>query len=216
MAKLETIIGVKNASLVAQGLTGDDQPFYRCDFAEVLPLVADGIVLGQREALESDESVRQFLPYTVLGKEENGEAKVFVYRRGKGVGESRLSGNVSIGIGGHIDLVDVVHENSVINPIGTILQSMSRELAEEIVLENAGSDLRLGSMGVLLDNSNAVGRVHVGLVILASLPPEADAACREEELETLGFMTPQELLDSGLPLENWTKILCEQFVAEGH
>lgn len=212
--KAEFILACSTAVLAANNLTGDDQALYRCDFVQALPYLQEGVVLGQREALEKDESKRQFLPYVVMSKEEDGKIKVFAYRRGKGVGEARLSGNVSIGIGGHIDMVDVIHDDSVINVVGTIMNAMSRELGEEVILQDAGEALNLGSIGILLDNSNAVGKVHMGMVILAQLPPEAKVECKEEELETLGFMTPQELLDSGLPLENWTKILCESFVGE--
>lgn len=41
------------------------------------------------------------------------------------------------------------------------------------------------------------------------------AKCTEEELTTLSMMTPQELLDSGLPLENWTRIIAEFYVEAG-
>lgn len=211
--KAEFILACRTTILQAHSLTGYDMPLYQCDFADVLPHIQEGMILGQREALEKDPSYRQVLPYVVMAKTEDGKTKVFAYRRGKGVGEARLSGNVSIGIGGHIDLADVVVEGSVVDTMGTILKSMSRELGEEVVLQDAGESLELGSLGILLDNSNDVGKVHMGMVILATLPEGADAECREEELETLGFMTPQELLDSGLPLENWTRILCEHIVA---
>lgn len=211
--KAEFILACRTTILQAHSLTGYDMPLYQCDFADVLPHIQEGMILGQREALEKDPSYRQVLPYVVMAKTEDGKTKVFAYRRGNGVGEARLSGNVSIGIGGHIDLADVVVEGSVVDTMGTILKSMSRELGEEVVLQDAGESLELGSLGILLDNSNDVGKVHMGMVILATLPEGAGAECREEELETLGFMTPQELLDSGLPLENWTRILCEHIVS---
>lgn len=211
--KAEFVLACKTSVLEANNLTGVDMPIYQCDFADVLPHLQHGVILGQREALEKDESARQFLPYVLLAKVVNGETKVFAYRRGKGVGESRLSGNVSIGIGGHIDMVDVVAEGSVVDTFKTVMKAMSREMSEEIILDKIGESLQMGSLGILLDNSNDVGKVHMGMVIVAQLPEEATAECREEELETLGFMTPRELLDSGLPLENWTRILCEHIIA---
>ena len=213
MSKQEMILAVEYAALVGQNLIGDDQQLYVCDFAEVFPHIQHGVILGQREALEKDETKRQFIPYVVFAKPDDGVVKFFAYRRGKGVGEARLNGNVSIGVGGHIDMADVISESSVINMMATIQNSMVRELSEEIRLENAGEQLNFGSLGVMLENSNTVGKTHVATVIMCTLPEEAKVNCAEAELETLGFMTAKELLDSGLPLENWTRILCEHFSA---
>ncbi|MEG0063046.1 MAG: hypothetical protein RR740_00435 [Pseudomonas sp.] len=207
----QSIIAVNSAVLDKIGL---HQGLNMLHLDALIPLIQGDIVIGQREALEVDESKRQLLPYAVLTRphETTGNTTFFAYRRGKGVGEARLSGNVSIGLGGHIDLADVVHENSIINVGQTVIQGVARELQEEVVFGGVDSDLGIQSVGCLIDNANSVGKVHLGLVLTAALQPGVTVECAEEELETLGFFTPQELLDSGLPLENWTKIICEFFV----
>lgn len=210
----EFIVAVKTAALDNQNLDGIDQSLYLLQVHELMPHLESSLILGQREALESDETHRQLLPYIVLTKNFDGVTKYFAYRRGKGIGESRLQGNVSIGIGGHIDMADVQHAGSILDPMRTIISSIQRELNEEVLFNsNSGEDIDLSfsSLGALVDNSNAVGRVHLGLVFHAHLGENGDATCAEEELETLGWFTGAELLDSGLPLENWTQILCLHF-----
>lgn len=215
MPKNELILAVKTAALNYQNLHGNDQSLYLLQVHELLPVIANDLILGHRDTLEGDENHRQLLPYIVLTKTFDGVTKYFAYRRGKGVGEARLSGNVSIGVGGHIDLADIQHVGSVLAPMETVIASVQRELQEEIEFHSESGedlDMRFSSVGALVDNSNPVGKVHLGLVLQAHLEGEnGDAKCAEEELETLGWYTASELLDSGMPLENWTKILCLQF-----
>lgn len=54
---------------------------------------------------KGDRTVLQLLPYIVF---RIGGEIIAVYQRGKGVGESRLAGNNSIGYGGHIDFMDAL------------------------------------------------------------------------------------------------------------
>lgn len=66
---------------------------------------------------------------------------------------------------------------------------------------------------MLIDNSNEVGRVHLGVVLTALLPEGLSVKSNEEELEVMAPMTASELLESGLELEPWTKIVLEAVVA---
>ena len=190
---------------------------------DFIPAAQSSLIIGERDSLESNELFRQLLPYVVITQVgADNKTRFFVYQRGKGVGEGRLLGKVSIGIGGHIDLVDVVHKDSIIDLPQTIGGSMSRELQEEILFDHPRSEegegdsqINIFSLGTLIDNTDTVGRVHVGLVMNAQVAEGVTMQTVEPELVTLGMMTPQELLDSGLPLENWTRIVAEFYVAAG-
>lgn len=210
MSKPQFIIGIKNDTLMGKlGLKDGLSPV---DVSQIVHLLQEGVVIGQREALESDESVRQVLPYVILSQfdESAGVMKYIPYRRTKLVGESRLAGNVSVGFGGHIDLGDVIHHENVINLVATIGQAVGRELQEEVIFTGMdGADLSLFSVGVLLDQSDAVGRVHMGVIMNAQLPSGVTALCAEAELESMQPMSAEELLTSGLPLESWTRIALE-------
>jgi predicted NUDIX family phosphoesterase len=207
--KPQFVIGIKNEIFQNIGLKNGLNPI---TVEQLLEQLQPGIVIGQREVLENDETVRQVLPYAIFSQfdESAGCMKYIVYRRTKLVGESRLAGNVSVGFGGHIDLEDVAHKDSIIDLVGTIGQAIGREIHEELVFTGLeGHELSMFSVGILLDESDAVGRVHMGVIFNIQLPPGATAVCAEEELESMLPMTASELLNSGLPLENWTRISLE-------
>ena len=178
------------------------------------------LVIRQRNQLEGEPAYRQLLPYVVFARAgDDGVNRFAAYRRGAGVGEAKLMGNVSIGFGGHIDLIDVsFNQSSVVNLADTITTAACREIIEETVFQNAsGSEVDFDPYvhsddicACILDNSNEVGQVHLGLVIVKELEDEAyQVQTREAELETLGMFTAQELLDSDYPLENWTRLILE-------
>lgn len=185
-------------------------------FEEFVVAAAPNLIIGMRSPLETDPRFRQVLPYVVLTQlGHDGETRFIVYQRGKGVGESRLAGQVSVGFGGHIDLVDVKclkDSPSVIDLPATIGEAVIRELSEELVLNGAGAEMPLFSIGFLTDNTNDVGLVHLGVIMNAQLPPDATAECAEEQMVMLAPMTAQELLTSGLDLENWTRIVLEHYM----
>lgn len=182
--------------------------------------VQSHLVVAQREHLDNSSNspasykgdlyYRQVLPYTafVLGDLMGLDTRVAVYRRGGNVGEARLSGNVSIGYGGHIDLDDVVSENSVLNFLETIKQSTARELSEEVKVSVDSEPIIMFQpefMGWMIDNSNDVGYLHAAYLQVVTLPEAAVVAPLEDELHPLESYTLRELLNSNLPLEVWTR-----------
>lgn len=212
--KSQFIIGVRNEYLQSLGLV---QGLNRLCLLDQEHEATSHLIIGQRERLEHDASVRQLLPYVVMNQMcEDGESRFIVYRRGKGVGESRLAGNVSIGFGGHIDLADVVTAvDSVVDLRATMVKACDRELEEEVLCDGVPlRDQTVHSVGLITDNSDKVGLVHLGMVMICSIPMGVEVTCREEELEILKPMTANELLSSGLPLENWTKIILRAIVGE--
>lgn len=128
-----------------------------CAVHKAVPISGADIVIAQRESAETDETLRQIIPYVVL---VNDNDEVLTYSRTKEAGEARLHGNWSIGFGGHVDLEDVVFENSVIDLGATVSLACKRELQEELALSIHAS--RTHSAGFILDNSDEVGRVHAG------------------------------------------------------
>lgn len=179
-------------------------------------VVTPHLMLGCRNDLESNPDYRQVLPYVIAMRTNGrtGKAEFFAYQRGKGIGESRLLGKVSIGIGGHVDLADVMHSESVINFNGTVGIAVARELKEEILFSGGIADLDLFSAGMLIDNSDAVGKVHLGVLMGLMLPDHIDMDCIEEELDTIGFKSADELLSGDYELENWTRIALEHLVSK--
>lgn len=172
----------------------------------------DNLVIKQRAKLEQEPEFRQIIPYVCVATQRDDKLHFWPYRRTETSGEVRLQGNVSIGFGGHIDLVDVMDDNSVIDLFQTIGNAAARELGEELDLAGAGEEVNLFDNGILIDDSNEVGKVHLGVVLTAILPNGVTPTSKEDALEVLPAMSARELLDSGLPLESWTRIILESIV----
>jgi predicted NUDIX family phosphoesterase len=187
------------------------------------------LFIGRREELEKDERFGQALPYVVMYQRPNQfqtSPRVFTYQRTKKVGEERLAGALSVGGGGHVDIADVALSGSVIDVVLTFARAIAREMNEEFVFKSAKSHNMLGYdtvrsthkdffpkfVGLINDTSNAVGRVHFGMVMAVEVPEGFEPRCKEEELETIGWTLPSETLALGEgALENWSRIVLENF-----
>ena len=165
------------------------------------------LYICQREMLEKNLSYRQIIPYATV----QHDGKLLAYRRTTKAGEARLHGKVSVGFGGHIDLVDVVHTNSVIDLEATIAGCCARELAEELVFEGSQPPAKFSGALILLDDT-PTDAVHVGAVFVIEAE-NSNVRSAEEEIEVIGWFTPDEILAID-NLENWTRVLAEQLSAE--
>lgn len=147
----------------------------------------------------------QILPYIAV---TDGEGKYLSYSR-NGT-ETRLHGSRSIGVGGHVDITDMydTEYNLVNNILETITQSTLRELEEEanIVYDSASPNVITHICNkVIVDTSNPVGKVHVGLFTTLVYPH----AQPQEELHDPQWLTVDELKASIDEYENWSKLIIE-------
>jgi len=173
------------------------------------------------EKKKGDPSVKQLLPYLIVRQlQADGAYLYFPYRRTKQVGESRLAGNGSVGYGGHVDLADVVQTKSAINLHETIVFSLVRESNEEFTIWRAdGEGKGIGYVEpkdfsfpglFIVDNSNAVGELHLGLIVTLDIPMGWNIKTVEDELATLPPMTLEQMLTGPeFKPENWTRIYLE-------
>lgn len=211
MKHSESIIAIKNDFFSAE--RGFKQGVTHVNMEEMANQVIPFTVAACRRVLEGSPEYRQVLPYILFMRvDEDGQHRFFAYQRGKGIGENRLLGKVSVGIGGHVDIADVIHVDSVVNVKLTASNSAIREIREEVEFTGPDVELNLHEIGILLDSSDEVGRVHAGFVMCVGLEKNVEIKCREEELTTLGFFTAKELLEGDYPLENWSRIALEHFI----
>ncbi len=108
-----------------------------------------------RAIAETDPTHLQLLPYVVI---MSGH-RVLTYQRGKLGGEERLHGKLSIGFGGHINPHDDPDE-----PFWAMANGTIRELLEETGLKLTHDALQRTVIGLVNDDSNPVGEVHLGVV----------------------------------------------------
>lgn len=144
-----------------------------------------------RSDAEEDPSYKQIIPYVVLTQ----RGKVFATRRLNKGGESRLHGKISIGIGGHINPVDETDRKNV------LMHGLERELDEEVDIEHRG---QLVPRGLINDDSNGVGAVHLGLCF--TMEVEGQVAVKETEKLTGAWMSIEELKAEYENMETWTQI----------
>lgn len=178
---------------------------------------APGIAtLRRRGDVETDTILLQPIPYTVVIAPfgEDGEAKVLMYKRSSKGGETRLQDKYSIGIGGHINGIDV--ENYFASPTedSPCSACMFRELFEELGVEELNCEAVMLSDKPIYDDSEAVSSVHIGLlytVILADVPNiNVEDALTSVEWVTIPDLAPG--TERYEKLEGWSKYVAELLV----
>lgn len=173
----------------------------------------------RRGDAERDPEFKQLIPYIIFVCEDEatGRPSVFAYRRGDGQGETRLRSKWSVGVGGHINDVDAESETDAATAPGTDLFSAgaAREIAEEVVL--GAPILRFERVGLVNDDATEVGRVHLGVVCVATLAAPA-LTSNEPDLAESGFRAVDELLAEidAEPerFESWTTLALRGLYAE--
>ena len=147
----------------------------------------------ERPAAEDDPSHKQLIPYVVV---RDGD-RVFLMHRTDAGGDARLHGKASIGVGGHLNPVDEGED--------ALMAGLQREWAEEL---EAAWEPEFRLVGLLNDESNPVGSVHLGVVF------EVDAGgrpvdVREHDKLTGTFVDADELQASWDRLETWSRLVAE-------
>ena len=174
-----------------QGMAFDIDRYLREIFVQCVPRFIP------RSLAEKDPSHKQLIPYVIMAH----QGKYFSYVRGKRAGESRLVGNRSIGIGGHINPIDADNSPLFAYLIENYLAAVKREVAEEVNVETTYTD---NIVALLNDDSNEVGSVHLGIVHYWNLDaPKVDK--KEQMITQMAFMTPEELQQVRDTLETWSQ-----------
>ena len=158
-----------------------------------------------RGEMEEDPSFKQLIPYVIFRHTDaDGRHSLFQYTRGSGQGEGRLHSKRSIGVGGHISAIDAEAQGAT-NPYE---EGMRRELEEEVRIE---TPYRQQCIGLINDDSNPVGQVHLGIVhILDVERPEVYP--REDEIVDAGFRPLEQLLADLERFETWSQICLRALV----
>jgi predicted NUDIX family phosphoesterase len=153
----------------------------------------------KRGPAETDETLKQIIPYCLIEQ----EGKLMVYKRGNSGGEDRLKSLYSLGIGGHINPIDSIGNNDAFSR-ESLNKALLRELNEELEIPKGGISFK--TLGLINDDSNGVGRVHFGLVILAQIPP-GDVFPKEDAIQDIKLVHKNQLSDLFDNLESWSQIV---------
>jgi predicted NUDIX family phosphoesterase len=152
----------------------------------------------ERPAAEQDPTHKQLIPYTLF----HHAGRYLSYTRGGSSGEKRLVAKRSIGIGGHINPVDQTQDS-----LGDTMyyNAVERELAEELVIASGHTQKVIG---LINDDSNEVGSVHLGVVHVFELDGD-QVTSNEEAIQNIRFLPLEELHADRENLETWSRICVE-------
>lgn len=117
-----------------------------------LDLIKGNYQFRKRSEVENNPYWQQIIPYIVFSFKD----KYFLYRYLEKAGEERLKKDYILGIGGHINSIDVKHGEDVLE-VG-----MMREWQEEVDFQ--GNILEKKLVGILNDDTRPVEKVHIGLI----------------------------------------------------
>jgi predicted NUDIX family phosphoesterase len=192
----ELVLGLPRSRLMGENawhgvLYGDVEPY--------LDLIAAEGTYRPRPEAEQDPGWKQVIPYLVL----RDRGRLFLMRRTRAGGDARLHERWSIGIGGHLN-----------PPDGDVRSGLAREFAEEI---EAAWRPQPRLVGLLNDDSDPVGAVHVGIVFTAEAAGRP-VAIRETEKLDGAFVAPRDVLRVYERLETWSRLLYDYLTerARGH
>jgi len=162
----------------------------------------DGLARARpRRELESDPSWKQPIPYAVALYRTDGapasDVQLFWMDRLAGGSDKRLHGRASFGVGGHISPND-----------GGIRAALAREWAEEVDTPTLPD---FTPIGLLNDDGDDVGRVHLGVVFIATLTSPTIQIRETHKLA--GSLVPvSEALRRRGELEGWSARLIDTIV----
>jgi len=149
-----------------------------------------------RPVAEQDPAFKQLIPYVVLRDDQ----RIFLMERTDAGGDPRLHRKATIGVGGHLNPID---DGS--DPLDAGLR---REWAEEL---EAAWEPEFRLVGLLNDDSNPVGSVHLGVVFEVQAAGRT-AQVREHDKLTGHFASPNEVAAALDRMETWSQLVTRELL----
>ena len=175
------------------------RPAGSSDLADLRDAVArDGRYLDREDA-EGDPAFKQLIPYVVVRDGDD----VFLMHRTVAGGDPRLHGRASIGVGGHLNPVDDGED--------ALMAGLRREWDEEV---EAAWEPQFGLVGLLNDDTNPVGSVHLGVVFSVEAQGRP-LRVREHEKLAGSFATRELVKASWDRLETWSRLVATPLLGVG-
>jgi predicted NUDIX family phosphoesterase len=188
--KTEKVLVVKTERLspylMEKGLITDNAD-------KILGIISQCHEFLPRPEAEEDPGYKQIIPYVSIRRGN----QVYLLRRLKKGGESRLHGLLSLGVGGHINSQSDGGKDA-------LMRGLMRELEEEVSLRGS---INLRFKGLITDDTNGVGSVHLGLYYIL----ETDGGVEVRETEKLAgeWVDISRLPQLAPEMETWSQIILE-------
>lgn len=142
-----------------------------------------------RDLAEINYDYKQIVSYIIFYNNKN----IFLMERSNNASEEKLNNKLSIGIGGHLTLLDLNK---------SYLDWGMREFYEEV---DYYDNFNIKLIGIINDESNNVGKLHLGIVYLMS--GDSDQIKINSELKSGKLISIAECLSYYDKLESWSQIM---------
>jgi predicted NUDIX family phosphoesterase len=158
--------------------------------------VADHGRYLDRPIAEESPEWKQLIPYVVVRDSD----RVFLMERTDAGGDARLHRKASIGVGGHLNPVDEGDD--------PLMVGLRREWMEEL---EADWDPEFRLVGLLNDDTNPVGSVHLGVVFTVEAAGRL-VQVREHEKLSGRMVTTAEVAQAWPRLETWSQLVAAELL----
>ncbi|PED64034.1 NUDIX domain-containing protein [Priestia megaterium] len=159
--------------------------------------IADSYISIRRGDAEEQPKYKQPIPYAIIQRGND----IYLYERLSGGGETRLHNKLSLGVGGHMNPIDNAKDFNEVLEI-----NLERELEEELVITD--KNFTVTPIGLINDDSDPVGEVHIGVLCVIKVSEDSEVYVREVDQLAGWWISLEELKQKEVfdRLENWSKI----------
>ncbi len=170
---------------------------YDAAIEPIFEIVEKGQKYHSRSVMETDPTYKQIIPYLVFKHDDT----YFLMQRQAKASEQRLKSKYSLGIGGHIRQEDLTNSD--------IMSWATREFEEEV---HYTDPYTVKPLGILNDDSDVVGQVHIGFVLLVE--GETENISVKSELKSGKLYTLKECEAFYDSMEGWSQMVFDLLKAE--
>lgn len=155
-----------------------------------------------RSLMEIDPAYKQIIPYLIFEHDNH----FFLMQRKSTASENRLADKLTLGIGGHIRQEDLSSfaKASEDKQEDSLFAWAKREFHEEVHYEG---NLTVKPLGILNDDSNDVGKVHIGFVFL--LVGDSPEISVKSELKSGELVSYDDCLAVKESMESWSQFVID-------
>ncbi|KMM58490.1 hypothetical protein ACH95_13495 [Bacillus glycinifermentans] len=187
-----------NETLTFQGVNSDKE-----SIRQIMAHIERNFSEMRRGDAEENPSYKQPIPYVVIKRED----EIFVYERLEGGGEARLHNRLSLGFGGHMNAAEGLGFADILK------LNTDRELDEELLIDESDKGNMI-TLGLINDDENSVGKVHIGILSALELKPGARVEVKEKDQIAGRWMKAADLKEKSVyeRLETWSQFVVDILV----
>lgn len=172
------------------------------DFDHYMHIIDHRKEFHPRSIMETNPTYKQIIPYLIFTHDN----KYFLMQRKSDASEARLRNKLTLGIGGHIreeDLKKNLSAEASAKEDSLVAWAM-REFHEEV---NYAGNLTVKPLGIINDDSNDVGKVHIGFAFL--LCGDSPEISIKSELKHGELVSLDDCMAMKENMESWSQFIVD-------